>query len=328
MDNVDFGIIFSTILLPVNLFCSFWFLKEGFYMAGITFGEFLQHFSQSAPQSNRRRTGLLMNYLVQKGADPEKIRKLLRWYAWSTLPGLAAVLLAEYGAFSTNANKAKILLAGNLILILINAAIFWSGKIYRKNHPLDEKTTELLEAKRSKSTIQNRVVFTVVAVFFLVILAGFPLAAKGAREQIRPQLPQIQAISNGQQINFQDVHTVLYENGFETANIPTTYWEFDEEKLRNVSAGSKGDTKFEYYEYSDGETTGEVYHSIIKELLTAEGEYTKSETEISGGGMLCRITQNGVDRFVLYRDHTVIYAHSPQNFGEINDILKILGYLS
>ena len=51
-----------------------------------------------------------------------------------------------------------------------------------------------------------------------------------------------------------DVNTNLNERRFETANIPTTYWSYAENNLENVCAGVKGDTKFEFYEYTDGET--------------------------------------------------------------------------
>ena len=126
-----------------------------------------------------------------------------------------------------------------------------------------------------------------------------------------------------------DVNTVLIEQGFETANIPTTYWFYDENKLTNVCAGIKDDTKFEFYEYTDGETTDGVYHSISYAVAQDMefDERVQHETELPDGNKIFTVKIGGVYHLVMYQDNTVVYAYSPKSIDEINDILARIGYL-
>lgn len=147
------------------------------------------------------------------------------------------------------------------------------------------------------------------------------------------QVPQ--AISKNPQtsitqtIDFHDVNTVLIEKGFETANIPTTFWSYHENKLENVCAGVKGNSKFEYYEYTDNEAASLVYDEIMYDLISDEkaNEQDKQETSLSHGGKMFTAVENGVDSLVLFQNNTVVYAHSPENLDEIREILTEFGYL-
>ena len=71
-------------------------------------------------------------------------------------------------------------------------------------------------------------------------------------------------------------------------------------------AGVKGETTFEFYEYSDGETTDGVYNRISYDIAP-ELEFdqrAEHETELPGGGKQFAITQNGVYSLV-----SVSYTH-------------------
>lgn len=158
--------------------------------------------------------------------------------------------------------------------------------------------------------------------FLLTIIVGFKLAADG-REQIAGRFENTRPIM----VDFSDVHTVLSDRGFETANVPTTYWFYDEDKLTNVVSGIKEGTAFEFYEYTDGETTDGVFNSISYDISQKMEQSERDEkiTELPGGGKMFHMTENGIFSLVLYKHNTVIYAHSNEKSTDILDILSELG---
>lgn len=338
MTESAFHIIFSVILLPVNLCCSFWIFREVLNLAGITFREFLNtpHVPIGGGRAGlRSRRRFIYRFFNEKSSEPEKSRKLLNIYESSTLPGLAALILAGYGAISNHSDKAMIAFIGNMALVLINLGIVAAGRVYRRSHPLDEKTAEKLEAKRTKekeeggkSRKKNIIVYTIVGAFLMTVLIGFNLGIAGVFSNIHSISDGKQSI-NTKSISVDDVNTVLRERGFKTANVPTTYWFYDENKLANVTAGIKGDTKFEFYEYTDGETTNGVYNSISYDISQDMefSERAEHETDLAGGGKMFTVTQNRVYSLVLYKNNTVIYAYSPKASNEIHDVLTQIGYL-
>lgn len=129
--------------------------------------------------------------------------------------------------------------------------------------------------------------------------------------------------------DFTAVHAILTERDFETANIPTTYWFYDENKLKNVVSGIKEDMAFEYYEYTDGETTDGVFNRISYDISQdmEQAEREKCETPLSGGGRMFTLTEDGIRSIVLYKSNTVIYAYSSEEEQEIQEILAELGYI-
>lgn len=44
-----FNIVFSILLLPINLFCSSWMFQEALKLSGMTFREFLNHLQDKVP---------------------------------------------------------------------------------------------------------------------------------------------------------------------------------------------------------------------------------------------------------------------------------------
>lgn len=327
-----FSIIFSIILLPVNLRCAFWLFREAMNLTGMTFKEFLETTSSERLSPDigrhrfRKRQRFFINFFKEHSSDPQKSIRLLWTFGICTLPGLAALNLAGYAAM--HIDKLKYAFIGNLILVAINIALVIWGKIYRKNNPLDDVTAEKLNAKRiqekeygGKKRAKSILVYSLVGAFFLGILLFFMMGISGISQYQQYQQTAISIHS--------DLITLLNEKGYETANIPTTYWEIDENKLLHVAAGVKGDSKFEFYGYSDDETVDLVYNQIV--YLTApeleNSERENHETHLPDGNKMFTIVIDGVYYLVMYRNDTVIYAYSPDSLNEINEILTGIGYL-
>ncbi len=330
-----FSIVFSIILLPVNLCCAFWLFREAMNFTGMTFKEFLEtSFSETLSLNTGSRQlkkgqRFLIGFFKEKSSDPQKSIRLFWTFGICTLPGLAALSLAVYAAMYID--KLKYALIGNLILAAINIALVIWGKIYRKNNPPDDVTAEKLSAKRMKekeygrkNRAKNIIVYSLVSAFFLGILLFFMMGISDISQSRRYQQSQQTAISI-----HADLTTLLNEKGYETANIPTTYWEIDGNKLLHVAAGVKGDSKFEFYGYSDDETVDSAYNRIV--YLTApeleHSERESHETYLPDGNKMFTIVIDGVYYLVMYRNDTVIYAYSPDSLNEINEILTGIGYL-
>lgn len=337
IDDPTIHMIFSILLMPFNFYCSFWIFQEVLKLAGITFREFLGRTSHISFSGGRegvgRRQRFLLRFFAAISPEPEKSKKILKLYGISTYPGLAALVLAAYAAVS---NQVTHVVIGNLILLLINLGLLAARRIYRSKHPLDERTAEMLEAKRTAEKAEGGtfrfkhiIVYTIVGALLLTALIGFHLGLAGVAENLR-SAQSTEQTTPPQKITFRDVNTILRSRGFETANIPTTYWFYDENKLANVTSGIKGDTKFEFYEYAGSETTGEVYNRISYDITQDMEfkEHSEHEAALTNGGNLFTITQNGVSSFVLYQNNTVIYAYSPEDASEIHDILREIGYVS
>lgn len=341
-----FNIVFSVLLLPVNLFCSSWMFQETLKLSGMTFREFLNHLQDKVPsipgstlgrqRAMAERRSIILSYLLETSSNPTRTRTLFKGYCYGVIPGFLALSLMSYTGFAVrNADQTPTAFIGNLLLLTINAALFVIGKIYKSKNPLDMRAEEKLEQKRkkerrenSKNRIKNTIVYTMVGAFFLAVLLFFGLGMAGII-QVPQAISKNPQTSITQTIDFHDVNTVLVEKGFETANIPTTFWSYHENKLENVCAGVKSNSKFEYYEYTDNEAASLVYDEIMYDLISDEkaNEQDKQETSLSHGGKMFTAVENGVDSLVLFQNNTVVYAHSPENLDEIREILTELGYL-
>lgn len=325
MSELVFQIVFSLILLPVNLCCAFWIFEEALSLTGMTFREFLaappHPVFPSGSAGVRRRQRFLVRFFREHSREPEKSIRLLRAFGFCTLPGLAALILAEYAAISANPDKLAHVFIGNLALVLLNIALAFSGRIYRKKHPQDAQ----LAAKRAeekqrgrKNRARNIVVYSLVGAFFFAVLLFFHLGMAGSFGARRAE-----------RAGHEKVSAVLAERGFETANMPTTYWFLDESKLMYVCAGAKGQSKFEFYEYTDGETTDGVYRAMVSDLSQdmEQQEREDCETVFSGGGRLFARKKDGVYHLVMVQGNSAVYAYAPESLEEINEILLQIGYL-
>ncbi len=326
-----FSIIFSILLLPANLYCAFWLFREALNLTGMTFRDFLEKTSSQRPFSSigrhrlRKKQRFFIKFFKQYSSDPKKSIQLLWAFGICTLPSLGALNIAAYAAM--HIDKVKYAFLGDLILVVINAFLLIWGKIYRKKHPIDEE----LEAKktqekesREKKPLKHIIVYALVGIFFFGILLFFMLGIWGLSTSHSYQQPQKSAITV-----HADLITLLNEKGYETANIPTTFWEIDENKLLHTAAGVKGKSKFEFYGYSDDKTVDLVYNQIVY-LTAPEIENSRREnyeTTLSGGNKIFTVVKDGMHYLVMYQNDTVIYACSPNSLNEINEILTDLGYL-
>lgn len=329
-----FQIVFSLLLLPVNICCVFWLVQEALKLCGMTTREFLDRTSDvSFPSRSssdhlrrkhnsermRRRQRFMVRFFREHSSDPEKSIRLLWTFGFCTLPGLAALLLARYAAL--HPDRLTSVFVGNVLLAALNFGLYYIGRVYRNTHRLDEKTEELLAAKRQKEkrkpNRKNVIVYTLVGAFFFLVLLGFHLG------MARVATPAARSVDHT------EVNSVLTERGFETADIPTTFWEYDENKLMYVCAGVKGKTKFEFYEYMDGETTDLVFNSISYQVAPElePRERDSHITELPAGNRVFTVRIDGISHLVMYQNNTVVYAYSSGSMEEVQGILTELGYL-
>lgn len=184
------------------------------------------------------------------------------------------------------------------------------------------------KTKESNYKVRNIVGCVIVVLIFLTFTVGGKLL-KGNINRFQDGNEKQTDKNVIRNADFTTVHTMLSERGFETANIATTYWFYDENKITNVVSGIKGDMAFEFYEYTDNETTDSVYNSILYDVSNAleSSEREKCETMLQGGGKMFTLTENGVDSVVMYKGNIVIYAHYREGQSEIQDILEELGFI-
>ncbi len=337
-----FPIVFSVLLFPINLFCSFWLFREALRLSGVTFREILYAVSGRTPmgigyaarRAMERRKRLILTYLLETSPDSLKTKKLFYGYCYSTIPGLLALVLGGFGAYSSQSpEKFHIVLACDLLLLIFNIALACAGRIYRKRNPLDRETEEILEQKRREaeaggnSPVKAVIGYTIFGCLFLGALLFFYLGAAGILQGPEKASGELQ-VGAVETADFYTVHSVLAKRGFETANIPTTYWALDEDKLVNVVSGRKDDMAFEFYEYTDGDTTETVFDRIVSDVSgeSEPQEGKKQESALEGGGKIYTATEKGTFTVVLYKENTVVYAHSPEKSEEIQTILAELGY--
>ena len=213
MNELVFTIVFSLALLPINFCCAFWIFQAALDLTGMTFQQFLGFSSDTVFPSGRaglsRRRRFLTRFFQEKSSQPEKSIRLLWAFGYCTLPGLAALLLAQYAAASGSEHKLTYALIGDLVLLLLNIALAYAGRVYRKRHPLDEA----LKAKRAQEKQAGRKrraraisAYSIVGAFFFAILLAFDLGIAGVSSARRA----------GIEIHSEDVKAVLAEKGFET----------------------------------------------------------------------------------------------------------------
>ena len=330
--------MFSFLLIPWYLYCTAWIGRELFALSGMTFWEFVQKGEGRVPtatssrHSRSRRNRAILSLLMETSRDQEETLRLFKRYCYSTLPAFLAFLPSLIPGLWGNW---WISLGWDVALFLAGLVIKAQGRGYREKHRLDPLQEEELEARQRRQnktflTKKSLVVYGLVGLFFLGM---FVVIATGGGQvfkmngSIQWEAPPTSPLSVAP--DFHDVHTVVTEAGFETANIPTTYWMYDEKKLQNVVSGLKGEAAFEFYEYTDDETVDLVYNQIcsdISPLLTslAREEWSKP---LAYGGEKFMLIQDGVTYYVLYWGNTVVYAHAPEGSEEITDLLVKLRYI-
>lgn len=200
MNKIEILIIISALLLPVNLYCSFWIFREVLNLSGITFREMLKDLNGLAipigrfGKGMRRRQSVLLNYLLKRSYEPEKTQRLFKCYKYSVAPGVIAVILTGYIAFSKNTNKISVAIVGIAVLLIFNIALAFYGKIYKKNHPLDNEILAIVERKK-KNTYGIGIVGSIMAIIFaliiyigcfLLVAAVAPVPSSGGQQSSNP----------------------------------------------------------------------------------------------------------------------------------------------
>lgn len=320
---------FSFLLIPWYLYCTAWIGRELFAMSGMTFWEFFQKGQDRVPtatshhHSRNRRNAAILSLLLETSRDREETLRLFKRYCYSTSPAfltfVPSLIPGMWGNWWVS-------LGWNVILFLAGLVIKAQGKGYREKHRLDPLQEEELEARQRRQnkahfTKKGLVVYGLVGLYFLGL---FVVIITGGGQIFR-------AGDNQQRVapDFYDVHEAVSDAGFETANIPTTYWRYEEQKLGNVVSGLKDGAGFEYYEYYDDETVDLVYNQICSDIapeMTAQPREEWSQS-LPNGGERCTLTRDGVTYEVLYWGNTVVYAYAPEGSEEITDLLVKLRYI-
>lgn len=321
--------LFSFLLVPWYLYCTAWIGGELFALSGLTFWEFVQKGQDRVPmatshrRSRSRRTRAVLGLLLETSSDPEETQRLFRRYCYSTLPAFLAFVPSLIPGMWGNW---QVFLVWDVVLFLVGLVIKTQGKGYREKHHLDPLQEEKLEDRQRRQnktflTGKSLVVYGLFGVFFLGM---FVVIVTGGGQMFS-------IWSNQQNVapDFYDVHEAVSDAGFETANIPTTYWRYEEQKLGNVVSGLKDGAGFEYYEYYDDETVDLVYNQICSDIapeMTAQPREEWSQS-LPNGGEEFTLTRDGVTYYVLYWGNTVVYAYAPEGSEEITDLLVELNYI-
>ncbi len=313
------AILFSLILLPVNLCCIFWMFREALYLSGFTVKQFLAsapYFSGSGHHTRHKRQRYLVEFFQHNSSDPQASLALLHRFMLSSFLGLAALILAQWAALSPK--HAAIVLLCDLILAAVNVWLFLMGRAYRRSHPLGEELAQALAQERSDSHRgRNILVYTLIGAVFFGFLAFFHLSLASASARGKAE------------VDSETVYRVLEENGYKTEGIPVTYWYLEENNLMYVCAGVSEGSKFEFYSYSNPQSAESVYAAIKEELFPDwnEAQMDDAETVFSDGAKLLSGIRDGVYQFAVIQGKTVVCATSSNSPDQIRDILSELGYL-
>ncbi len=314
------SIIFSLLLLPTNLICAFWMLREAVNLTGTDCRELFK--SASFTSSMRIRRRFLLDFFRKNSSNPQKSLRLFHAFCICTVPGLFALVLAVFAAVDDGVLIYAFV--GNLALTAVNIALILSRKIFESKNRLTDKSGKKRGSAKNYS-FKSIAVYTLVGISFFGIMLFFMLGISGISQSRQTQNRSRTAISIRA-----DLITILSEKGYETANVPTTYWTIDEEKLHHVAAGVKGESRFEFYGYSDEDTVEEVYERIVN--LTAQKadgrEFERREASLFDGGKMTTMAIDGVYYIVMYKNDTVIYALSPDSSDEIREIAAAVGYFA
>lgn len=335
MKEIYVLIIISAMLLPFNLFCTFWIFREIMNLSGVTFRETIENIGGrlgTIPtgrfhSGSKRRKKIVYEFLLERSYNPERTKVLFKWYIYSTIPGLLSFILVEYIAVFLGQNTKSVAVSGICTLFVIDLFLLLYRQIYRKNNPLDEKIeSELKKKKNTLAKVRDIIVYTVVGAIFLSIYIFLNLGiAQVTRESVNNS--GTPSSNTTVMLDHNKVKPIVENQGFETYGIGTTYWYIKEENLSFVVAGKKDEVKFEFYEYGDFNTAEIAYREIwsdLSENLSSE-VYSGFEKDLNYGGKIITYETGGIKTYLLYKDGNVIYAYASADNCEIEALLKKLG---
>lgn len=151
MNTQTICILFSILLVPVNLLCTHWMTQEAVHLTGMTYMEFLKTTSGISASSVRRKRNwwYYVHFFNEYSANPEKSICFMRMHVAAVLPSVAAMyLLARVYA---SPDRVSFAMTGNCILLAVNLVLAAGGALYRRIHPLDPVAAEKLRESTRRS---------------------------------------------------------------------------------------------------------------------------------------------------------------------------------
>ena len=149
-------ILFSVLLVPVNLLCTHWMIREAVHLTGMTYMEFKEATSGISASSVRRKRNwwYYVHFFNEYSANPEKSICFMRMHVAAVLPSVAAMyLLARVYA---SPDRVSFAMTGNCILLAVNLVLAAGGALYRRIHPLDPVAAEKLREKHQAERAYSR----------------------------------------------------------------------------------------------------------------------------------------------------------------------------
>lgn len=321
MKNIVACLVCTAIIVVLDIIISKKIWKTLLDYSGITLADLQKHFTENdinissdAGHYGRRnlmryRQRAIVEYITQYAVDVKSSLKLFNLYKYSTLP---IPIATSFVLFERIADNYIYILIAYAVLLLAVISFWIALWDFKRKHPIDEIELEKLEyeRKQNKSFQGGNIRIVLTTVFIAVILIVF---------LVIPMLnTEVRVPTEENSFHRLDISSELYSRGYNSLEVMATYWELDNEKLENLALGEKEGHRFEYYEYSNDETTANVYNSIINDI---------APTVEHGDGSVFTIILNDVYYYVEYKGNTVIYAFEPSgNYGEIKQILDCSGY--
>ena len=123
MNTQTICILFSILLVPVNLLCTHWMTQEAVHLTGMTYMEFKEATSGISASSVRRKRNwwYYVHFFNEYSANPEKSICFMRMHVAAVLPSVAAMyLLARVYA---SPDRVSFAMTGNCILLAVNLVL-------------------------------------------------------------------------------------------------------------------------------------------------------------------------------------------------------------
>ncbi len=356
MLNINIITLLITLLVPVNLVCSFWIFREMLNLSGVLYSELNYEISGSYSSPNRKHNekNMILAYLLDRSSDIELTLKLSRWYLVSLIPSALSFIVTLYVTISDNEKELQYALMGIIALIVVNILILACRGIYREKHPLDDRLSVTLEEKKreyrsnsSSNIIQAFIYIFAIALMTTMIFIGNSVII-GLDRTSEPENPTTNqtdiiesqdAFYDGEFVNqmptYSDVIRVLEENGFEIKNTSALFSHIEGEHITNSFVSENTDTRFEYYEYSvehldinDYEIiSNSIWEEICKDTAP-DSEFFGTDSLIRGGVSRC-IVDSDYLKALYWKENTIIYICSERNSmsGIEDKIIYELGYI-
>lgn len=346
-----FNLIFSLLSLPFGLFCSSWLFNRVLIRAQMTPREFMTNeylrnetgrYLSDSPNSRRNRTQIIINFLTQKIGDNEFVSKSLHAYSLVSLISTIPLPLAIYGSLASSEKHVYIAIIGNVIIIIFDLIMLACRKKYYNDNPTDERTQEILNEKKrtEKENARERrtkdiIVYGLVILFFASVITVpliFVIQSTPLNNVTNTPIYESERQDNianydtTNKLSHDKMKAILDDNSFTTNEIPVTYWQIYENDLMYVCAGIKGDTKVEYYGYSQDINTNLIFDEMANTICDNENwEYDQSYTQSSDGAKVVEIEKDDKYSVIINKDNSIIYAYSTQKDGDITTVLSQAG---